>query len=26
VFAFFDGEFSGQGQSYAGNAGIRVLW
>lgn len=26
VFAFFDGEFSGQGQSYAGNAGVRILW
>lgn len=26
LFAYFDGEFSAQGQSYAGNGGIKISW
>lgn len=26
LFAFFDGEFSQHGQSYAGNAGLKITW
>jgi outer membrane autotransporter protein len=26
LFVFFDGEFAGQSQSYAGNAGAKILW
>ena len=26
LFAFFDGDFSGQGQSYAGTGGIKYTW
>ena len=26
LYAYFDGEFSGYSQSYAGNGGIKVSW
>ena len=26
LFGYFDGEFSGQGQSYSGNAGVKIAW
>ncbi len=26
LFAYFDGDFSGQGQSYAGSGGVRIVW
>lgn len=26
LFAFFDGDFAGQGQSYAGHGGIKFIW
>ena len=26
LFAYFDGEFSSQGQSYAGTGGVKISW
>jgi subtilase-type serine protease len=26
LFAYFEGEFSGHSQSYAGNGGLKISW